>query len=135
MSDDKGKQEFNIGGNISGGNINIGGNQSFGDGAHIEYNEGAGKTNDELKQDIQALIDQLLGALQAELAPKDPEAAVEIKAEARKISEDLKAEAPDKNRLVMRGDDLLKAAKNIAAVTPAVLNIATQVVAAIGMLK
>jgi hypothetical protein len=115
-------QQFNFHGDVKGTIVNQGGNMTI-SGGNFSYVEGQ-TTDDEVRQQVQTLLDQLLATVEQEVAEQDPEAAAKIKAEAVKVSEEVKKDEPSKARLEIRGEDLVAAAKNIAAVAPIAVNIA-----------
>ncbi len=114
-------QTFNFNGEIKAGNFNTG-NQTFHGDVNFEYREGQ-TTNAEVRQQIAALMNELLSIVETEVKPENPEAAAEIKIAAKKATEEAEQENPKKGRLEIRGDDLMQAAKNIAAVAPLVTEI------------
>ena len=89
--------------------------------------------NDQDKQELAKLIEQLNEALQ-----KVPESHVEdalaVAQTAGAFVEQAKAEQPNKPMLKITGEGLKQAAANLAAVMPAVVGIASQIVMTIGRL-
>lgn len=120
---DQSRQNIRIGGNVSGGNVNIGGKQTFNGDVSIQYgaleSAPAGSPQDELK----ALLQELETALKNEPADKadDIELAQEY---ANEIAEEAAKESPRKKKLAITGENLQKAAENLASVAPIAVKIA-----------
>ena len=89
--------------------------------------------SDQEKADLKKLVAELELAL-AEATQKAPDQAEDAEAVAamtEQLVDQAAAEKPNKALLSITGDGLKKAAENIAAVTPTVLKIATQIVTAV----
>lgn len=122
MNDEQNKPSIHIGGNVSGQNVLIGSTQTVhGD---LTITVGAMPAASE---DVREALKQQIAELMAELeaTPADQTDAV---TEIKMAMEDAVAEAdkpqPDKKRLQIRGEALVKAAKNLAKVAPIVVKIA-----------
>jgi hypothetical protein len=113
---------ISIGGNVSGGNVNIGGSQTFHGDVNIHYgaldSAPGGSPLDELK----TLLQELETALKQQSADKaeDVELAQEY---ANEIIEEASKESPRKKKLEIIGDNLKKAAENLLGVAPIVAKI------------
>lgn len=82
------------------------------------------------KADLERLIDQLNEALQK--APPDKTEEAEAVAESAKLLvEQASMEKPNRTMIQITGEGLKQAAKNLAAVMPTVVAIATQIVSAV----
>jgi hypothetical protein len=113
---------ISIGGNIKGGNVNIGGSQTFHGNLTITMGSMPAASED-VRETLKQQIEELL----AELA-KQPEDQTRGVKEVKMAAEDAVSEAdkpePDKERLQIRGDKLVEAAKNLATVAPIAVKIA-----------
>jgi hypothetical protein len=122
MNDDKNKPNISIGGNVSGGNVNIGGQQTIH--GNLTITMGAMPA---VSEDVRETLKQQIEELLAELA-KQPEDQTRDVKEVKMAAEDAVSEAdkpePDKERLQIRGDKLIEAAKNLATVAPIAVQIA-----------
>lgn len=85
------------------------------------------------KQNLQQLIEQLSSALE-KIPPEKHEEAEAVAATAHTLVEEAKAPQPNRTILQITGEGLKQAAKNLADITPTVLEIATQIVLTIGRL-
>ncbi len=83
------------------------------------------------KEDLQKLIQQLADELE-KTPPEKKEEAEAVSATAKQLVEQAKADKPNQTMLKITGEGLKQAAKNLVDVAPAVINIATQIVLAIG---
>jgi ElaB/YqjD/DUF883 family membrane-anchored ribosome-binding protein len=98
---------------------------------NVQQSVGAMATEDlEARKELEKLIGQLSDALQKvpEGHKEDAQAVADI---TQTLVDSAKAEKPNKTTLQITGDGLKKAAENLAEVLPAVLPIATQIVAAV----
>ena len=121
MNDDTNKPNISISGNVNAGNLNTG-NQTFHGNLTITMG-----TMPAASEDVRATLKQQIEDLLAELA-KQPEDQTRDVKEVKMAAEDAVSEAdkpePDKERLQIRGDKLIEAAKNLAAVAPIAVKIA-----------
>lgn len=85
------------------------------------------------KQDLQKLIQQLSTELE-KTPPDKHEDAEAVAVTANSLVEEAKAPQPNRTMLQITGEGLKQAAKNLADVTPTILEIATQIVLAVGKL-
>jgi ElaB/YqjD/DUF883 family membrane-anchored ribosome-binding protein len=113
---------ISIGGNVSGGNVNIGGSQTFLGDVNIQHgaldSAPGGTPLDELK----TLLQELETALKQQ--PADKAEDVELVQEyANEIVEEASKESPRKKKLEITGDNLKKAAENLLGVAPIVAKI------------
>ncbi len=120
---DQSRQNIHIGGNVSGGNVNIGGKQTFHGNVNIHYSAlpsaSAGSPLEELKN----LLQELETALRQTPASQVEDA--ELVAEyANEIAEEVAKEAPRRKKLEITGENLKKAAENLLAVSPIAVKIA-----------
>jgi len=121
--------QYNLSGNISGSNVNIGSTLTNVNQSISAMPQGDQAEKDQLKQ----LIEQLNAALQQ--APADRQAEAEAVATfAQQLVET--AAKPQPNKPIVQGTGMMlkQAAQNIAGVLPTVLTIATQIVDKIGKL-
>ena len=126
-NEDRQRSNIHIGGSVKGDNVVIGSTQTIhGD---LRITVGAMPTaSEDVRQELLQQIAQLLKKLEAVPADHtDDVLAVQMAAEGA-VAE-AKKEQPEKRRLVIQGKNLKKAAEHLATVMPAVLPIATQVVA------
>ncbi|GAB1420372.1 hypothetical protein MASR2M15_04680 [Anaerolineales bacterium] len=119
---DQSRQSIRIGGNVSGSLVNIGGKQTFyGD---VTITVGAMPAASE---DVRQTFKQQIAELTAELEKQSKDQPRDVK-EVKMAAEDAISEAekpqPDKERLQIRGDKLIEAAKNLASVAPIAVKIA-----------
>jgi cysteinyl-tRNA synthetase len=99
---------------------------------NVQQTVGQIKTDDlDTKKELQSLIQQLSDEL-AKTPPEKKEAAEAVSETAKALVEQAKAEKPNQTMLQITGEGLKQAAKNLVDVAPAVINIATQIVLAIG---
>lgn len=120
---DQSHQNISIGGNVSGGNINIGGKQTFHGNVNIQHSAlssaPAGSPLDELK----ALLQELETVLKQ--APVDKAEDVEaIQTLANQAIAEVEKDEPNKTMLKITREGLLAAAENLLAVSPIVAKIA-----------
>ncbi len=109
---------ISIGGNVSGGNVNIGGSQTFHDNVTINMN--AISASEDHRQELAALVEQLNAAL-ATLPQEDAEV---IETLAQDAVNEASKDKPNKRLLEIKGENLKKAAENLATVAPIVVKIA-----------
>lgn len=124
MSDEKkndDERSINIGGHVEGNIVEIGGSQTFQ--GNVTINAGATDNNAEVEKQL----NEQVAALTAELDKLKADHAAEVE-EVKLALEDAIAEAqkeePDKRRLEIRGENLKKAAENLATVAPIAVQIA-----------
>ncbi len=99
---------------------------------NVQQTVGQIETHDaDAKKELQNLIQQLSDEL-SKTPPEKKEAAEAVSETAKALVEQAKAEKPNQTMLQITGEGLKQAAKNLADVAPAVINIATQIVLAIG---
>jgi hypothetical protein len=92
-------------------------------------------TKDEVaRQQLQELIEQLSQALQNIPASKKEQAEA-VAASAEDLVEKAKADKPNKTLLQISGEGLKKAAESLSEVAPAVVGIASQVIALVLQMK
>jgi len=102
---------------------------------NVQQSVGGMATVDEsARLELQRLIGQLSQALEQIPASLKDEAEA-VAASVQVLVENAKSEKPNKTMLQISGDGLKKAAENLAQVAPAVVGIATQVVAAVIRMK
>lgn len=122
MNNDNKKTTIHIGGNVSGQNINIGSTQTIHGDLTISVSSIPAAS-----QDIRDLLKSQIAQLTGELEKQPENKTREVK-EVKMAVEDAVDEAgkpqPDKERLQIRGDKLIEAAKNLAAVAPIAVQIA-----------
>jgi hypothetical protein len=111
---------------ISGSNINIGSSLN-----HVNQNIGtlSGLGNDE-KAELESLVNQLADALKA-VPPENAQEAEAVAWVADQLVSVAATDKPNKTKVEITRAGLLKAAQDIAAVTPTVLPIAERIAAAI----
>lgn len=99
---------------------------------NVQQTVGQIETHDsDAKKELQNLIQQLSDEL-SKTPPEKKEAAEAVSETAKALVEQAKAEKPNQTMLQITGEGLKQAAKNLVDVAPAVINIATQIVLAIG---
>ena len=107
---------------MSGGNVNIGGSQTFHGDVNIQYSALASAPGGSPLDELKALFQELETALKQQ--PADKAEDVELAQEyANEIVEEASKEAPRKKKLAITGDNLKKAAENLLGVTPIVAKI------------
>lgn len=114
--------DIQFGGNVSGGNVNIGGKQTFHGDVNIRYNALPSAPSGSPVVELKALLQELEAALRKEPADKAEDAAL-IQEYANEIAEEVAKEAPRKKKLEITGENLKKAAENLLAVSPIVAKI------------
>jgi methyl-accepting chemotaxis protein len=101
---------------------------------NVQQSVGAMSTEDpNARKELEDLIGQLSESLQ-QVPENNREDAMAVADLTQSLVETAKAEQPNKTTLQITGDGLKKAAQNLAEVMPAVLTIATQIVAAVAKL-
>ena len=120
---------INLSGDFRGAVINIKSTLT-----NVQQSVGAIATEDpNTRQELEDLIGQLSESLQQ--VPEDNREDAQAVADlTQSLVETAKAEQPNKTTLQITGEGLKKAAQNLAEVMPAVLTIATQIVAAVAKL-
>lgn len=119
---DQNRQNIRIGGSVSGGNVNIGGTQTFHGNVNINYNALSSVPAGSPLDDLKSLLKELEVALRKE--PADKAEDIELTREyANEIAEEASKESPRKKKLEITGENLMKAAKNLLAVSPIVAKI------------
>ena len=108
---------ISIGGNVSGGNVNIGGSQTFH--GNVVINAGKLDAAENDREQLTQLVEQLNLALKT--IPQDDAEVIESLAQDT-INEGTK-DAPNKRLLEIKGENLMKAAENILAVSSIVTKI------------
>lgn len=151
MNDDPNKN-IHISGTVQGGNVNIGGvqknvqktvqhnNNSHNSGIQINADRGSTVTTGNISQIINGipsntkdqtldtLLEQLKQAL-VEAPPGNEKKASKVADSIKEFLDESKKEEPDPDLLAAKGNALKKAAENIKEAIPAILTIATQIVA------
>ena len=117
---------FNMSGDFRGAMINIKSTLT-----NVQQSIGDIHSDDEsTRKELETLIGQLSEAL--EKVPEGHQEQAQAVAETAKVLVDTaKAEKPNKTMLQISGEGLRLAAQNLAQVTPAVLNIARQIILAV----
>ncbi|MBI4926254.1 MAG: hypothetical protein HY835_00705 [Anaerolineae bacterium] len=101
---------------------------------NVQQSVGEMRSGDEdSRKELQKLIKQLQKELE-KVPPEKKEDAEAVALTARTLVEQAKEEKPNKTMLQISGEGLKAAAKNIADVMPAVVGIASQIVAAIAQM-
>lgn len=101
---------------------------AVGRGARAVQNRYAGA--DDSRQQLEALIEQLQKALQDVPADKKEDAEV-VSELTKELVDKAGEEQPNRKILEIKGENLKKAAENLAQVAPIVVSIATQIVTAV----
>lgn len=119
---DQSRQNISIGGNVSGGNVNIGGWQTFQGDVSINYgaldSAPAGSPLDELK----TLLVELESALKQQPADKAKQVQA-VQKIANQITEEVAEDEPNSTMLQITGKGLKEAAQNLLGVAPIVAKI------------
>jgi predicted trehalose synthase len=117
---------FNMSGDFGGAILNIKSTLT-----NVRQSVGAIPHGDQdARQELQALIERLNETLQ-QAPPEKAEQAEAVAQTAQALVEQAQAEQPNRAMLEITGQGLKAAAQNLAAVMPAVLTIATQIVGAV----
>ena len=99
---------------------------------NVQQTIGQIQTDDsDTRRELQQLIQQLSDELE-KTPPEKKEAAEAVSATAKVLVDQAKAEKPNQTMIQIAGEGLKQAAKNLVDVAPLVINIATQIVLAIG---
>jgi ElaB/YqjD/DUF883 family membrane-anchored ribosome-binding protein len=128
---DNKNSNIHIGGSVQGGNVNIGGTQTFHGSVTItqgDIQQMSGSSDE--KAELQRLLDQLQKQLEAAPAEQKAEAD-KIAKRSNELVEEAKAENPDKEAIEAKANLLKKAAENVRDVMPAVTMTALGVVTTI----
>lgn len=122
---DQSQHNISIGGNVSGSNVNIGGNQTV----YGNVTIGSGKITDvaDERDQLETLIKQLNAELKQ--IPQDDAAVIEALAQDA-INEASKG-APNRRLLEIKGESLKQAAENILAVSPIIAKIVARLLSAV----
>lgn len=119
---DNSRQTFNIKGGVSGGNVNIGGTQTFHGDVNIRYGALVSAQPASPLDELKTLLQELETALRQQ--PADKAEDVELAQEyANEIVEEASKESPRKKKLEITGENLKKAAENLLGVAPIVSKI------------
>src|SRR5262245_57094301 len=122
MPDDK-KPNISIGGSVSGGNVNIGGEQTFS--GDVSINMGGGSAQNAEFAKLMAQLNEIL--TQAKI--QNPKETAEVTRRLEDAVAESKQETPDKESVEFKVNKFKQAAEVLGAVVPSVLPIATQIVA------
>jgi ElaB/YqjD/DUF883 family membrane-anchored ribosome-binding protein len=102
---------------------------------NVQQSVGSIPTQDEsARQELQGLIDQLRQELE-NVPDGQAEQSEAVAVSAQALVETAKADKPNKTLLQISGEGLKKAAENLAEVAPAVVGIASQVIALVMRMK
>jgi regulator of replication initiation timing len=102
---------------------------------NVRQSVGSISTDDEAaRQELEGLIEKLGDVLQ-HIPESQNEQAEAVAASAQVLVETAKADKPNKTLLQISGEGLKKAAENLAEVAPAVVGIASQVIAMVMRMK
>lgn len=102
---------------------------------NVQQSIGSISTGDEdARQELQGLIEQLSGALE-NIPQSLKDEAEAVAAATQMLVENARAEKPNKPLLEISGEGLKKAAENLSKVAPTLVGIAGQVVAAVMRMK
>ena len=123
------KPSISIGGNVKGENVLIDSTQTVHGDLTIAVGSIPGASED-VRQTLQKQIEQLMEALKA-VPVGETNKVQEVKMAAEDAVKEAMTEQPNKKRLEIRGEGLKRAAESLAAITPTVLKIASQVAATI----
>ncbi len=110
--------KISIGGNVTGGIVNVGGEQTFR--GNVTINTNAISASEEHRQELAALVKQLNAALTT-ISPEDAEV---IQSLAQAAVDEVSKDKPNKRLLEIKGENLKRAAENLAAVAPIAVKIA-----------
>jgi hypothetical protein len=120
MSDDK-RPKITIKGNVNATNFNVGEQPIHGD---VSFTfSGAPAASPDLEAQLKALYQQLADAL-AKVPTEQANDVTEVQMAAEDALAEVQKPQPEKNRLQIRGDKLMAAAKNLLAVAPIAVEIA-----------
>ena len=136
---DENKNNIHIGGSVQGGNVNIGGTQTFKGNVTVSMgdlsaNIGAIPNADaDQKAELAKLVTQLQEALKSVPAEKK-EDAEKIAKRTQELVEEAGAAKPDGEAIEAKANLLKKAAENIQGALPVVFGIAGSIIGLIGKL-
>jgi hypothetical protein len=119
---DKSQQTFNIGGNITAANLNMGGTQTFHGDVNIQYGALSAAPTGSPLDELKSQLVELESALKTETA--SPETVELVQEYANAIAEEASKPQPRKAKLTISGEGLQKAAQNLLKVSPIVAKIA-----------
>ena len=124
MSEQDDNKQGNKTGDINAGILNIGGTQTFHGNVTVNYGNLQNMAeSDPKRQELADLFKQLEEALRQ--VPAEQAEDVEIvKEEAEAVAAEAAKPNPSKKRLEIKGESLMKAAKNLLAVSPIAVQIA-----------
>jgi hypothetical protein len=122
MSDESNKPNIHIGGDVKGKNVIIGSTQTIHGDLTISMG-GMPAASEDVRETLQAQIKDLLAELEKQSA-EHTDQVQEIKLAAEDAVTEADKPEPDKQRLQIRGENLVKAAKNLLAVAPIAVKIA-----------
>lgn len=114
---------ISIGGSVTGGNVNIGGEQTFSGDVHINTGEASSQ-----KEEFAKLMSQLNEIL-AQAKVQNPKEAAEVTRRLEDVVTEAQQEKPDKESVAFKANKFKQAAEVLGAIMPSVLPIATQIVA------
>jgi hypothetical protein len=122
--EDNGKSNIRIGGNVSGGIVQLGGTSTnYGDVKVTFTQNNMLAAGEDVRQQLETQINQLMAELE-KLKAENPDEVEEVDLAVQDAVNEAQQEKPDKKRLEIRGKNLMKAAKNLAAVAPIAVQIA-----------
>lgn len=120
---DQSRQSIHIRGNVSGGNVNIGGKQIFHGNVNINYNALSSIPVGSPQEELKALLQELEVALK--VAPVEQAEDVEaVQTLANQAIAEVEKEKPNKTILKITREGLLAAAENLLTISPIVAKIA-----------
>lgn len=122
MTDDKDTPKIHIGGSVTGQNVLIGSRLTVHGDLSIQVGSLPAASED-VRATLKAQIAELLAELEKQPADKTDEVQ-RIKMAAEDAVTEAEKPQPDKKRLEIRGEDLMKAAENLLAVAPIAVKIA-----------
>jgi hypothetical protein len=117
----KARPSVTIKGNVNAANVNFG-EQEFHGAVTFTFN-GAPSASEDVAAQLKTLYQQLADAL-AQVPAEQARDVKEVHMAAEDALAETEKEQPDKERLQIRGDKLIAAAKNLAAVAPIAVQIA-----------
>lgn len=116
-------QSIRIGGNVNGANVNIGGIQTFHGNVNINYSALSTAPSGSPQNELKILLQELETALKQ--APADKAEDIELVQEySNEIAAEAAKDTPRKKKLEISGENLKKAAENLANVVPIAVKIA-----------
>jgi len=123
MNDENKTSNISVGGDVSGGNVNIGGTQSFGDGATFTFSAGGANAESAALTELKQLYTELAAALQ-QIPAAQQEQLDAVQQLAQSALDEAQKEKPNKTLLTVTGEGLKQAAENLAGVAPIAMKIA-----------